>query len=211
MLLSVIGRKPWSWRRLISRFKLHLGPFDRLVDQVPTGASVLDVGCGFGLFLGLLATSNRKIRGSGFDRNAASIRQARDIASRLEAMGCPADLRFECRDINDSWPEARFDVVTIIDVLHHLPIALRPGLLAEASARLRPGGLVVVKDISPRPLWRAYANRLTDLMMHRSWARYSSSEEIISWGRNSGLEIVTRERIDRACYGHVLLVFRGPG
>ncbi len=150
MLLSVIGREPWSWRRLISRFKLHSGLFDRLVDQVPTGASVLDVGCGFGLFLGLLATSNRKIRGSGFDRNAASICRARDMASRLETMGCPADLRFECRDINDPWPVDRFDVVTIIDVLHHLRTALRPGLLAEASARLRPGGLVVVKDISPR-------------------------------------------------------------
>ena len=35
-------------------------------------------------------------------------------------------------------------------------------------------------------------------MMHRSWVRYTSPEEIISWGRDAGLDIVTRERIDRA-------------
>jgi 2-polyprenyl-3-methyl-5-hydroxy-6-metoxy-1,4-benzoquinol methylase len=208
LLLSAIDQGSRSPRRFLAWLKLRLGPFDHLIEKVPAEASVLDVGCGFGVFLGSLAVSGKPIRGLGFDRNALGIGQARDMAARLKAMGCQAELQFECRDIVDPWPEGVFDVVTIVDVIHHLPIAMRPSMLSRASTRLRPGGLVLLKDISPRPLWQAYANRLSDLAMYLSWVRYSSPEEMISWGRDSGLELLTREKIDRMCYGHSLMVFR---
>ncbi len=207
-LLSAIGGEAPSWRRLLTRLKLHFGLFRRVADLVPSGATVLDVGCGFGVLLGWLAVCGRPIRGLGFDRGASEIREAQRMAARLETLGSQAELRFECRDIGDSWPPGAFDVVTIIDVLHHLPIAQRRRLLEEAAERLRPGGLLVLKDISPRPLWRAYANRLTDLVLHRSWVSYTSPEEIISWGEDSGFQVVTCERTDRLWYGHTLLVFR---
>jgi 2-polyprenyl-6-hydroxyphenyl methylase/3-demethylubiquinone-9 3-methyltransferase len=39
-----------------------------------------------------------------------------------------------------------FDMVLLVDVLHHVPPAERTKLLALTAARLRPGGLLVVKD-----------------------------------------------------------------
>src|SRR5687767_1446958 len=98
----VLMRKLQHWRPYIC-------PFERLVEHVPVGASVLDVGCGCGLFLGLLAASGRKPRGVGFDVSGGAIDVAQAMAERAKAHG--ADLRFERRDATAAWPAGRFDVV----------------------------------------------------------------------------------------------------
>ena len=41
-------------------------------------------------------------------------------------------------------------MVAVLDVFHLLPRALRRGLLAQAAERVKPGGMLVLKDISPR-------------------------------------------------------------
>jgi 2-polyprenyl-3-methyl-5-hydroxy-6-metoxy-1,4-benzoquinol methylase len=183
----------------------YISPFDRLIECVPEGSSVLDVGCGAGLFLGLLAATGRRFSGVGFDASAGAIRAARAMAGRVKDLGFEADLRFEHLDVRAPWPRGPFQVVSIIDVMHHVPLPSRRSVLELARAALQPGGLLIYKDIGDRPRWRAFANCLHDLVMTREWVRYTPLCDVKSWASDLGVEPIGVERINRLWYGHDLM------
>jgi 2-polyprenyl-3-methyl-5-hydroxy-6-metoxy-1,4-benzoquinol methylase len=209
-LASTLYRDGPFVRRLLMSLRPLICPFDELMGRVPGGSSVLDVGCGSGLFLGLLAASGLRFRGVGFDASRRAIQAARTMADRLGEQGREADLRFECLDARSPWPEGPFDVVSIIDVMHHVPPAERGAVLERACQATAPGGLLIYKDIAPRPRWRALANQLHDLVVAREWVRYTPLGDVARWGRRAGLELRDSRRIDRLWYGHELAIFGHP-
>ena len=196
--------------RALQRWRPYISPFDRLLDCVPPGSSVLDVGCGGGLFLALLAHENRIRLGVGFDANPAVIDLAGRMAKRAAGGGSSAELRFERRDVADPWPGGTFDVVSVIDVLHHVPTAAQRAALAAAAERVAPGGRLLYKDMCRRPLWRAAANQLHDLVVARQWIHHVAVEEVEQWASETGLRLALAERVNRLCYGHDLRVFERP-
>jgi SAM-dependent methyltransferase len=100
---------------------------------------VLDVGCGTGDFLAALPGSFEKfgIEPAVGAAQLAAARGVHIVAPTLDEL--PAD--------------ARFDVITIIDVIEHIPV---PGLLLDTALRhLEPGGLLVVSTGHPQiRIWR---------------------------------------------------------
>jgi ribosomal protein L11 methylase PrmA len=63
-------------------YRPYICPFHLLVDCIPRGASVLDVGCGAGLFVLLMATLGRIRSAIGFDEDYVAIHAAQ--AARWE-------------------------------------------------------------------------------------------------------------------------------
>jgi 2-polyprenyl-3-methyl-5-hydroxy-6-metoxy-1,4-benzoquinol methylase len=177
-----------------------------LIDAVPADATVLDVGCGSGLLLGLLA-ARRKIRsGYGFDASAEAIRLAAVMKEQLGQAGTL--LTFEHRNVADPWPADDFDLVGLIDVLHHVPPARQHELIRLACARVRKGGVLLYKDMVRRPWWQAWANRMHDLVLAHQWIYYVPVERVRTWVLGCGFReeryLLTRQ----LWYGHELCVFR---
>ncbi len=54
--------------------------------------------------------------------------------------------KFRCQRIEDLNPERIFDLVLLVDVLHHIPRDHRRSVLAASADHVRPGGHLVVKD-----------------------------------------------------------------
>lgn len=190
------------WARFMAVGRPYLCPFGRFLDHVPRGARVLDIGCGNGLFLAQLA-QNRAIGPSvGVDPGAGAVAAARRMAARL---GAPLDF-VETAD-PARWPAGPFEAVTLVDVLHHVPPALQPGLIAAAAARLAPGGVLLVKDIDPgRPLL-ALANGFHDLLLSRQWPRYLPPARLAALAGGLGLGLRHRADWRTLVYPHVLMVF----
>lgn len=201
---SVYTSGPPLLRRL-QHYRPWICPFDRLVDATPRDAALLDVGCGGGLFLTLLAAEGRISRGVGFDTSEAAIRLARQAAGAEAVRGTP--LTFECRSVADGWPEGRFDAVSIIDVLHHVPGDAWRTTLEQALEHLREGGTLIYKDMCRRPRWRAIANRLHDMVLARQWINYVPIEEVDAWAAARGLQPIESDRINLLWYGHDLRVW----
>jgi ribosomal protein L11 methylase PrmA len=63
------------------RYRPYIFPFHLSLYHIPHGASVLDVGCGPGLFLLLLAKLGRIQSGVGFDIDHAAIQAAEEAAA----------------------------------------------------------------------------------------------------------------------------------
>ena len=106
-----------------------------------SGERVLEIGCGAGAVLGVLARAFPGVRLAGLDREEAQIEYAREHLRRLGvpeaelAVGDAAEL---------PWPDASFDHVFAMWFLEHLR---DPGpILAEARRVLRTGGSIALTE-----------------------------------------------------------------
>jgi len=189
--------------RCIQPLRVRICPMEVLVTAVPDGATVFDIGCGAGLFLGLLAP--RIATGVGVDSSVSAIATAQGM---VLAADHAFKLSFVVAGEAFMWPAGQFSVVSLIDVLHHLALDQQRAVVMAAAARVAPGGIVLYKDIPPRPRWRAMMNRVHDLVMARQWIHYRSGDEIAAWLSEAGLCIERRECHNRWWYAHELLVAR---
>lgn len=203
-VVSHVFRYASLGERAFQQMRLGVCPFELLIDTVRPGSTILDVGCGSGLFLGLLAYSGRIRSGRGFDGSRRAISLAREMQKCL-----PSDppLIIEHRTVAQPWPDGTFDVVSIIDVLHHIPNSRKREVVLQAASRVSTGGILLYKDMVMRPTWRAWANRLHDLVVSREWINYARVSSVARWASEAGLMQVRHDRINRFWYGHELVLF----
>ncbi len=193
--------------RLLQSYRPFICPFEELLPWVRLGDRVLDVGCGSGLWLGLLADLGRLTKkGSiGFDASARAIEAATAMRRTGGFEGVVSFVHLDLR-LDAPEPYGGRDVVSIVDVMHHVPMAARRGVLSLAAERVRAGGTLIYKDMTHRS-WRAWMNRLHDLVMAREWVRYTPAAEVEAWARECGLKLVHGSHHRRWWYGHDLRVF----
>jgi 2-polyprenyl-3-methyl-5-hydroxy-6-metoxy-1,4-benzoquinol methylase len=196
---SGIGRR--------QKLRPRICPFHILIDHVPAGVTILDVGCGAGLFILLLARLGRIRSAVGFDADRAAILTAQKIAAQLPNSEL---IQFEHRDANDAWPAGCFDVVCLIDVLHHVKPEYQAELFKTAIDHVADGGMLLYKDMASRPLWRAWANRLHDFLVVHERIYYAELDEVVTWARKGGLCLAETGEIDMLWYRHEWCVFRRP-
>lgn len=196
----IMLRKLQHWRPLIC-------PYHVLLDQVPANVRVLDVGCGAGLFLGTLAATGSIAGGFGFDSSAPAIAAADTMTRQLPENH---NVSFQHLDATEPWPDGEFDLISVIDVMHHVPPAAQRAVFAQAAARVAPGKWLLYKDMARRPVWRATANRLHDLVVAQEWINYVDLDEILAWGDQEGLTVQARQDIDMLWYRHELVLFQRP-
>ncbi len=178
-------------------------PFERVLPWIPQGATVLDIGCGAGLVLGLLARSARITGAVGVDADASALVRATHMATRVPGSA----LEFlHARDVA-AWPSTHFDAVLLVDVLHHVAPSAQDDFLRAALDRVGGCGRFIYKDMAAKPLWYALANRAHDLVLSQQWIHYVLPARVISVALAQGFTLRHREHARRKWYAHDLLVF----
>lgn len=106
--------------------------------EISEGSAILDVGCGTGSALLILAKKRPTLL-AGIDISPKSIAVARE---KLSGLG--ADLRAADVEAGLPWPDGSFDVVTMTAVIHHLP---HPETFLQHVRRvLKPEGRLIVAE-----------------------------------------------------------------
>jgi cyclopropane fatty-acyl-phospholipid synthase-like methyltransferase len=124
-------------------------PFGALEARVPSGARVLDVGCGHGLLSISLALGSpgRTVRGVDIDRDKLPYARRAANAAGLD------NVTFEA--VAPDWvPDGTWDAIVIADVLYLMGPEAARDLLARLAGALADGGVVLVKEIDVRPAWK---------------------------------------------------------
>lgn len=183
-------------------YRPRICPFHRLIEQVPQNSTVLDVGCGNGLWLLLLAELGRIRQGIGFDICAEKVRLAQELA------GPNRSLSFRPIAVNEAWPDMAADCVTMIDIIHHIhPERQKETIRAIQNTHAER---ILIKDIDPVPAWKSAANTLHDLALSGQRPRYQSPSVLCEWLGEIGYEIRVCLRCDMLWYSHYLIVGQKP-
>ena len=146
---------------------------------LPSGGTLVDVGCGGGLTLAILAEARTKYREGRwpaawnpppqFDRLIGIEVRARPAAMAREVLG--SDATIVHGDVRTaSLGPCR--VVLLFDVLHLLRPSEQETLLAAVSAALEPGGVALIREADASGGWRFAAVRLGNRVKALAFGRW---------------------------------------
>lgn len=149
--------RPWDHNAHYHRWLMRQLPrrFDR----------ALDIGCGTGDLARLLATRAQAVH--GVDSDPVVVARAREVTSP------PVPVTFHVGDALDDLPSGRYDVITCVAVLHHLPF---DAALQRFRRHLAPGGTLVVVGL-------ARGTSLGDHLLHGLAALANIA---VAWWKNRG-------------------------
>lgn len=156
--------------RLFVRGRLASAPLEELARRA-RGRRVLDVGCGHGLLSALLAWEEPRREVTGIDPDP------RKIGWASASVGRSARVHFEvatAEALAEREPSS-YDTVTIADVLYLVPDDAQRSLLEACHRLLRPGGLLLVKEVEDDGGWRAVKALAQEQLMVRLLRRTKSS------------------------------------
>jgi uncharacterized protein (DUF2062 family) len=176
---------------------------------------LLDIGCGQGLMLALLAEARHDRRGGTwagapppvFDRMIGVETRPRVAAIARDALREDAEvITLDARD--SRLPEA--DVILLFDVLHLMSGPDQERLLAAVKAALRPGGVIVIREADAAAGWtfnvvRA-GNRIKALAVGewRQEFHFRSAAEWVTCLEQLGFSADVRQMGQGTPFGNVL-------
>ena len=115
---------------------------DGLAERLADGIDVLDVGCGSGHAINVLAAAFPASRFVGYDFSEEGVATGRREAAELGL----ANATFEVVDVAQLAEENQFDLITAFDAIHDQ--AAPRTVLANIARALRPDGVFLMVDIA---------------------------------------------------------------
>ena len=113
-----------------------------LTGRLEEGIEVLDVGCGSGRALNLMARAFPNSRFTGYDLSEEGISRGRAEAERNGA----SNIRFEVKDASKLDEAEGYDLITTFDAVHD---QAKPAVVLEGIASaLKPDGVYLMQDIA---------------------------------------------------------------
>jgi cyclopropane fatty-acyl-phospholipid synthase-like methyltransferase len=161
---------------------------------------VLGVGSGHGLLARYAVELNPAIELTGLDVDAArvAVAQATEIRSPR--------VRIRLQDVRALDEAGGFDAVAAIDLMHHVPQTDHEAVARALARAVKPGGLLLVKDIARTPRWKHAVNRIHDRVVAGEATTATEPEALAALFNQAGF---TTERLERVAplspYPHFIL------
>lgn len=180
---------------------------------LPPGGTFVDIGCGQGLMLALLAEARAELHAVGvrslpvFDKLVGIETRAGVARLARAALGGDADV-VDADASTLSFPPC--SAAVLFDVLHMMPRDHQDRLLAAVRAALPPGGVLLVREADPSSGWRfslvRMANRIK-AMATGAWRQPLCFRHPDDWAalfHQAGFDVQHRDQGDKGPFGNVL-------
>lgn len=114
-----------------------------LVERLSQGGLILDVGCGAGNLLIQIAKAFPHSRCIGVDIDPNGLAAAR---TAVQEAGVADRVQIQAGSVENAVSPNTLEAAVMVEVLHEVTPALRPGLIQACARALRPGGWLVILD-----------------------------------------------------------------
>jgi 2-polyprenyl-3-methyl-5-hydroxy-6-metoxy-1,4-benzoquinol methylase len=194
--------------KLTSYFKFILRPYicplDIVLNSIGEEKKIFDIGFGNGSLLTLVSEylSPKKIGGLEVDKdlldNANSILSSYNVDREL--------ILFNGSQIPRK--VLNYNVITLIDVLHHIPKQNQFKFLDELFQKISPNSIVIIKDINAEnPL--VFFNKLHDLILSRQKTHERGLKELLNFLRKrKNIQIRCLKKSRMLVYPHYMLCLK---
>ena len=151
------------------------------------GKKVLDVGCGGGILAESMAARGADVTGIDLSEKALGVARLHLLES-----GRSVDYRFSSAEDLAAAEAGRYDIVTCMEMLEHVPNPA--STIASCAALVKPGGHVFFSTINRNPkaylfavIGAEYVLRLLPKGTH-DYAKFIKPSELTRWAKSVGLE-----------------------
>jgi 2-polyprenyl-3-methyl-5-hydroxy-6-metoxy-1,4-benzoquinol methylase len=135
------------YTRAYLKIKLKICPLIQLEEHFPKEGTIIDLGCGNGLFPNILSlgSSERQIIGLDLDEKKIAVANGTKIPGK--------QITYQVGDVVEAeYPHG--DVFTLVDVLYLIPYDKHKHILQKCYRSLQPGGTLIIKEMDTRPRWK---------------------------------------------------------
>ncbi len=184
------------------RYRSLICPFTSLIEMVKPGEKAGDVGCGSGQFLLLLSEFSEPSYLYGIEITPRLI----ENANVLFASRPPGTFGFEVYDgVHFPRQLGEMDILFLVDVLHHVPVAQQHDFLKNLVSCMKPGARLVLKDINAAsPL--VVFNKIHDAVFAGEIGHELKMENARQILQANGLTIIKEHKRRMYVYPHYTLV-----
>jgi len=144
----------------------------REIHRWAPAASILEVGCGEGALIQRVAELYPTSLITGIDITPRVGRLYRGDRKRVSFHEATI------HEFSDERRDARFDLVILCDLLHHVPLRMHPVLLRASRNVMRSGGRFVLKDWESRFNIISFLAYCSDRVLTGDQVRYSKHNEL---------------------------------
>lgn len=160
--------------------------------KIPSGATILDVGCGFGASSIYLA-QKFDARATGITISPVQVDMANRAASRAQA-----DAKFLCMDAEAMTFEQPFDVIWSVESISHYSNVEK--FFATAAGLLKPGGTMAITDWCKKPgLSSREHKKYLEPIEKGMMIEMHTVEHYEKLMRENGLQVVQTEVLNKQC------------
>lgn len=172
------------------------------VERLRQGASVLDVGCGSGRALLVMAEAFPQAKFRGYDLSTEGIATARAQAERRGLR----NLELHRRDVAELDEEDTYDIITAFDAIHDQAKPRR--VLANIARALRPDGTFLMQDIGASSHHHENTEHPIGPLLYTVSCMHCMTVSLAAGGEGLGAmwgEQKARELLREAGFGHTEL------
>jgi len=170
-----------------ARIKLSLeNNYEWFHDRIPRDATIVDVGCGYGMMAYMLnfTSDQRNILGIDYDND--KIELANNCLSKNDR------IHFVAADVvNFDYTPA--DVFLFSDILHYLPEEKQEQLLTRCIGCLKPGGQIIIRDADSDLQKRHLGTRVTEFFSTRFGFNKAINKRLYFFSGKKIAEIADRQ------------------
>jgi cyclopropane fatty-acyl-phospholipid synthase-like methyltransferase len=201
MLLKLLKLYPPFLLRLRIMVRWLILPLEKINQVLPVSGRILDVGCGYGLTTLYFALTNPARNLVGSDIDSYRLNLAKKISRSI------TNVEFIKQNLTGN--STGFDTIIAIDLLHHLSLANQNKFFSKIRSTLKPGGLLIIKEMNTTPKLKYYFNYLHDKLAYsKSSVHYLSPQKLSQLLIQSGFHIIKKQDISNIFYAHYLYVAR---
>jgi SAM-dependent methyltransferase len=179
----------------------HFGHLDReyvgwlrpLMDVLPSGSKVLDLGCGTGVPAARLLS--KKFNVTGVDLSDVMVRRARQLVPRAKF------LRADMTEVR--FPRASFAAIISLYAIIHVPLAEQRPLFRRVRGWLRPGGWFLA--VLGHDAYEGWQTGWLGSGAEMFWS-HADAATYRRWLTSAGFEILDQRFIPEGDSGHELFL-----
>lgn len=198
-------KKKGEFSGLFAKIRIWDAPLEGTERLVVNKGTVVDLGCGDGLFANYLVLSDKRRKVFGMELNPSRVKEAEKGLKNVE---------FRQGDIlKDNFPKA--DTILLVHVLHHLSSYQQQAeLVLKCKNKLKRDGKLIIVEIKKRPVPKFLLTWLVDVFifpilfegrLFNFHVFYRSEREWKDFLEDAGFSVEAKEACKGKPFSHFIL------